>query len=295
MGESAMPRYPLVLVPGLLGFVRVAGLSYWGGIDARLRWLGAAVYPLRLSALHDNEMLGEQLLARIPALLAASGATRVNLIGHSQGGLAARYAAAKRPDWIASVTAVASPNHGSELADLLRRRLRPGGRYERLLVWFFTGLARSLERLESVAARRRLPVDGLASLSALSSAGMAAFNARYPQGLPRYPGGEGDPRVDGVHYFSWCGILQPQIEQGLRRLDPGHCLCRGLSRLFVREAGQNDGMVGRFSSHLGKVIRSDYPFDHLDIVDQRPGRIALDTDPVELFVEHARRLAALGL
>lgn len=293
MGESARPRYPILLVPGLLGFVRVAGFSYWGGIDVALQRQGATVYPVRLSALHDNEALGEQLLVRIAGILAASGASRVNLIGHSQGGLAARYAAARCPAWVASVTAVASPNRGSEVADLLHHRLQPDGRRERLLAGAFEGVARIMERLEGIGPR--LPLDGPASLLALSSEGMAAFNARYPQGLPERWGGEGAEEVDGVRYYSWSGILQPQIERGLRRLDPGHLLCRRLARLFRHEAGQNDGMVGRFSSHLGKVIGSDYPFDHLDIVNQRLGPVGLGADPVGLFVEHARRLAEAGL
>lgn len=295
MGESVKPRYPIVLVPGLLGFVRVAGYSYWAGIDKALQQRGAAVYPVRLSALHDNEALGEQLLARIPVILAASGASRVNLIGHSQGGLAARYAAARRPDWIASVSAVASPNQGSEVADRLRHRLRPNGPGERLLAGAFEGVARLMERLESAEAPLPLPLDGQASLQALSSEGMAEFNARYPQGLPERWGGEGDEEVDGVRYYSWCGILQPQTDGGGNRFDPSHLLCRRLAQLFVRESGQNDGMVGRFSSHLGKVIRSDYPFDHLDIVNQSLGRVGQGSDPVGVFLEHAGRLAEAGL
>ena len=59
----------------------------------------------------------DALLARIDEILRETGAQKVNLFGHSQGSLTARYAAAKRPDLVASVTSVAGPNHGSELAD----------------------------------------------------------------------------------------------------------------------------------------------------------------------------------
>jgi len=293
MIDTLETRYPIILVHGLLGFVRLPSHAYWSGIDDALRGHGGRVYPVRLSGMHDNEALGEQLLARIPAILAASGASRVNLLGHSQGGLSARYAAARRPEWVASVTTVATPNQGSEVADLLRFRLPPNGRSERLMARGFEGLARLMERLEQAEQGLRLPLDGPASLLALTSEGMAAFNARYPQGVPERWGGEGAAEVDGVRYYSWGGV-SPAPGAGLAGFDPGHVLCRQLTRCFVREAGQNDGLVGRFSSHLGQVIRSDYPFDHLDIINRCRGR-ALGDDPLGAFLEHAARLRDAGL
>lgn len=294
MGTGCRTRYPIVLVHGLLGFVRLPGHSYWNGIDMALRWQGAEVYPVRLSGVHDNEALGAQLLERIAAIRTASGARRVNLLGHSQGGLSARYAAALRPDWVASVTTVATPNQGSEVADRLRDLLPPSGRRERLLVRGFEGLARLMERLECAERGLCLPLDGAASLLALTSEGMAGFNARYPQGLPERWGGEGAGEVDGVRYYSWSGILQTRIDAA-PGLDPGHVLCHQLARCFAREAGQNDGLVGRFSSHLGRVIRSDYPFDHLDVVNRCWGRRVGAVRPLGVFLEHLVRLAEAGL
>ncbi|GAB3378621.1 esterase/lipase family protein [Azotobacter armeniacus] len=294
MGEGCRTRYPIVLVHGLLGFVRLPGHSYWNGIDVALRREGVTVYPVRLSGVHDNEALGAQLLERIPAILAASGAPRVNLLGHSQGGLSARYAAALRPEWVASVTTVATPNHGSEVADRLRGQLPPSGRCERLLARGFEGLARLMERLECAEPGLCLPLDGSASLLALTSEGMAGFNARYPQGLPRHWGGEGAEEVDGVRYYSWSGTLQTRGD-AVMNFEPRHVLCRQLARCFVREAGQNDGLVGRFSSHLGRVIRSDYPFDHLDIINRCWGRREGEAKPVGVYLEHLSRLAEAGL
>lgn len=294
MGKALETRYPILLVHGLLGFVRLPGHSYWNGIDVALRRQGAAVYPVRLSGVHDNEALGEQLLERIAAIRAASGARRVNLLGHSQGGLSARYAAARRPDWVASVTTVATPNQGSEVADRLRHRVPTSGRSERLLARGFEGLARLMERLECTEPGLCLPLDGPASLLALTSEGMAGFNARYPQGLPARWGGEGAAEVDGVRYYSWSGTLQTR-DDAVLGFDPGHVLCRQLARCFVREAGQNDGLVGRFSSHLGKVIRSDYPFDHLDVINRCGGRREGEGKPLGVYLEHLARLAEAGL
>ena len=117
MSQGSATRYPLVLVPGMLGFIRLVLYPYWYGIVSALRQGGAIVFAVQVSPLHSSEVRGEQLLVRIEEILRETGAGKVNLIGHSQGSLTARYAAAKRPDLVASVTSVAGPNHGSELAD----------------------------------------------------------------------------------------------------------------------------------------------------------------------------------
>jgi triacylglycerol lipase len=54
-------------------------------------------------------------------------------------------------------------------------------------------------------------------------------------------------------------------------------------------------MVGRYSSHLGKVIRSDYSLDHLSSLGHTasPGRKGID--PAALYVQHAERLRNAGL
>lgn len=113
MSQRCATRYPLVLVPGMLGFIRLVLYPYWYGIVSALRRGGAVVVAVKVSPLHSSEVRGEQLLAVIDDILRQTGAQKVNLIGHSQGSLTARYAAAQRPDLVASVTSVAGPNHGS--------------------------------------------------------------------------------------------------------------------------------------------------------------------------------------
>lgn len=90
--------------------------------------------------------------------------------------------------------------------------------------------------------------------------------------------------------------MQPNtLKEGLNALDPLNVFCRALSAYFVTEAEQNDGLVGRFSSHLGTVIRSDYALDHLDTIGQPTGRLRTGVDPIELYVQHAKRLRDAGL
>jgi len=282
-------------VPGLLGFISLIGFHYWFGIVAALRRSGARVIPVLVSPIHSTEVRGEQLLRRIEQILRETGADKVNLIGHSQGALTARYAASLRPDQIASVTSVAGPNQGSELADHLQQSMPRGGWREGLLNLFMRWLGLLWSWLEVGYRGPRLPIDPRAAQDSLTSEGVAAFNRRHPQGLPEQWGGEGAEEVNGVRYYSWSGTLQPVTGRGRNRFDLTFYSCRFYARRFVREREHNDGLVGRFSSHLGKVIRSDYPLDHFDIVNQSRGNVPPGSDPVALFVEHARRLAAAGL
>jgi len=289
-------RYPLVLVPGMLGFARLLGYPYWYGIESRLRTLGVQVFAVQVAPLNTSEVRGEQLLARIARVLHETGADKVNLLGHSQGALAARYAAALRPEWVASVTSVAGPNHGSELADYFCRRA-PSGSWQ---AWLLNLLMRSTTRwlgwLESTDRVSIQPMDMRACGESLSTEGVALFNAKYPQGLPSVWGGEGAEEVGGVRYYSWSGTLQPGItDHGGNRFDPSNRFCRLFAKTFTREVGQSDGMVGRYSSHLGKVIGDQYPLDHFDCINHHFGQVGIGAQPVRLYIEHVQRLQNAGL
>ncbi|HCS42733.1 MAG TPA: alpha/beta hydrolase [Pseudomonas sp.] len=293
MQRNATTLYPILLVHGLFGFDRIGPFELFHDIKQALRNVGVRVFVPHLSATHSNEVRGDQLLAQIERVLEGTGAHKVNLIGHSQGALAARYAAAIAPEAVASVTSVSGPNHGSELADFLRKALTPGRLPEQVAETVATLF---IDFLSLLSSDRQLPKNAIAALNALTTEGVGAFNDKYPQGLPEKWGGMGRERVNGVRYYSWSGTLQGSIlEQGLNALDPLHGFCRAFSRYFTTEANQNDGMVGRYSSHLGTVIRSDYPLDHLDSISQMAGQIRKGIDPVDLYVEHAERLKKAGL
>jgi len=79
-------KYPIVLVHGLFGFDKLGPVEYFYGIPAALRSGGAQVYVTTVSAANSTEVRGEQLLSQVRQILAATGAAKVNLIGHSHGG-----------------------------------------------------------------------------------------------------------------------------------------------------------------------------------------------------------------
>ncbi|CRL49102.1 triacylglycerol lipase [Pseudomonas sp. P154a] len=296
MSQGSATRFPLVLVPGMLGFIRLVLYPYWYGIVAALRQGGATVFAVQVSPLNSSEVRGEQLLARIEEILRETGAEKVNLFGHSQGSLTARYAAAKRPDLVASVTSVAGPNHGSELADYLHKHYPHDSAKGRLLTFLLRMIAALMSLLETGYRGPKLPVDIHASHHSLTTEGVALFNQRYPQGLPETWGGHGPEEVNGVRYYSWSGKLQPGVtDRGRNLLDGTHRSCRLFAKTFVNEAGHCDGMVGRYSSHLGTVIGDEYPLDHFDIVNQSLGWVGKGAEPIRLFVEHAARLKEAGV
>ncbi|WLI15114.1 triacylglycerol lipase [Pseudomonas sp. FP603] len=293
MLRNATTQYPILLAHGLFGFDRIGNLELFHDVKLALRSAGARVFIPHLSATHSNETRGEQLLAQIDRVLQGTGASKVNLIGHSQGALAARYAGALAPEAVASVTSVSGPNHGSELADFLRKALTPGRLPEHVAGAVATLFA---DFLSLLSGNRHLPQNAIAALNALTTEGVGAFNDKYPQGLPKTWGGKGRELVDGVRYYSWSGTLQGSIlDEGLEALNPLHGFLRAFSHYFTTEAEQNDGMVGRFSSHLGKVIRSDYQLDHLDSLGQTTGQVRRGIDPITLYVKHAERLKNAGL
>jgi triacylglycerol lipase len=296
MTQEQATRYPIVLVPGLLGFVKLVVYPYWFGIVPALRRGGAAVIPVMVSAVNSTEIRGEQLLARIEEILRETGAAKVNLIGHSQGALTIRYVAGVRPDLVASVTSVAGPNHGSELADYLEEHFPQSTVRGRLVNAAIRLTTLVLAFFDTGYRGTRLPTDVDAAHHSLTTRGVARFNKLFPQGLPETWGGHGVELVNGVRYYSWSGTLQPgRTDRGMNLLDTTNLSCRLFARTFQKERGQSDGMVGRFSSHLGTVIGDDFPLDHFDIVNQHLGLVGKGANPVGLFLEHAARLKAAGL
>ncbi|RON91538.1 esterase/lipase family protein [Pseudomonas fluorescens] len=289
MQRNATTRYPILLVHGLFGFDRIGRFELFHDVKQALREAGGQVFVPQLSAAHDNEVRGQQLLSQIERVLQGTGAGKVNLIGHSQGALACRYAAALAPEQVASVTSVSGPNHGSELADALRRALIPGSLPEQVAEQLASRFA---DLLSLLSGQHAMPQKAVSALNALTTTSVGQFNRKYPQGLPATWGGQGAERVNGVHYYSWSGTLQDDL---LQTLDPVHAVCRALADHFVIEAGQNDGFVGRYSSHLGRVIRSDYPLNHLASLRGPDGLRKPGLDSIGLYVEHAMRLQATQL
>lgn len=279
-------KYPIVLVHGLFGFDNLGPVDYWYGIPSALRADGAKVYVVQVSAANSTEVRGEQLLTQVKQVLAATGAAKVNLIGHSHGGPTTRYVASVRPDLVASVTSVGGVNKGSAVADLLLGVAPPGSLSNKVIVSATNGLAAVISVLSGGSG---LPQNALAAAKSLSTAGSLKFNQAHPEGVPTSACGEGAYSARGVAYYSWSGA-KPYTNV-FDVADPALALTS-----LAFGGAKNDGLVGSCSSHLGKVIRDDYAINHLDEVNQTIGLVNLfETNPVTLYRQQANRLKNAGL
>ena len=182
-GSSSKPlqnSYPIVLSHGLFGWGDsepqgiINILYYFGGLDDYLRSQGATVYAPAKTAAQTNEIKGAELKAKILTWMAANGYSKVNIIGHSQGGLDARHMVSNlgMAGTVGVLTTVASPHQGSPLADILQAVVPS---------WMQPFIASVVNAIVQLAMGGNLnEQDSLASLTSMSTAGMAAFNANTP-------------------------------------------------------------------------------------------------------------------
>ena len=279
-------KYPVVLVHGLFGFDSILGVyDYWYGIGDALKSGGATVYTASVSASNSSEVRGEQLIRDLDRLRAITGKQKFNLMGHSHGGPTIRYVASVRPDLVASATLIGAPNTGSPVADGVSNTLPSGSPLRALVAGFVDAFSAFIGALSGNLD----PQNSLAALGSLSTNGAASFNSRHPQGKPTTSCGSGAAQVNGVRYYSMGGtsVLTNIFDIS----DP----LLGAGGLFFGFSA-NDGLVGRCSSHWGTVLRDDYPWNHLDEVNQFLGlRGLFASDPRSVYRAHANRLQNLGL
>ncbi|MGB0897814.1 MAG: esterase/lipase family protein [Psychrobium sp.] len=302
---SGKTKYPIVLVHGLSGFDK-ALVDYFYGVKGALASVGATqVYTPQITGYENSEVRGEELLSYLEELSAVTGVTKFNLIGHSQGGLDARYVASVRPDLVASVTSIGSPHFGSGTADFIKDSPLEG-----TTLAIGNAIGTFLAALTGDTSQQS---NAMGSLQALNSTDAAIFNAKYPEGLRQgacqntptrnigswwwpnwvkdYSVNDGDHKVNGVAYYSWSGIYNPIFDSNVLDVADG---LLAVTSLTIND--KNDGLVGRCSSHLGRVIRDDYTMNHADEINGLLGLRGLwSTKPLPLYKSHAQRLKEAGL
>ncbi|AOJ07960.1 triacylglycerol lipase [Burkholderia mayonis] len=318
--DYAATRYPIILVHGLTGTDDYFGiLPYWYGMQSDLQQHGATVFIADLSGFQSDigpNGRGEQLLAYVKQVLAVTGAQKVNLIGHSQGGLSSRYVAAVAPDLVASVTTIATPHRGSQFADFVLGALKldPTG----LATPIFGELLNIFGILTSHTHNTNQ--DAIAALNALSTPYATQFDDQFPSaglGAPGAcaPGAPSETVAGNVHLlYSWSGsAYQPITVFGLTTgavdkstipvvdpanvLDPSTLVFLTAGNIMaLKQAGPNDGFTSTCSSLYGTVISTDYKWNHFDEINQLLGiRGAYAADPVAVLRTHANRLKMQGV
>lgn len=116
-------RDPVIIVAGTLAGQTLASI-YYEPLAARLRADGYQVWIFGLpgSGLGDIGAISQDLATKVGAVRAATGAARVDLIGHSQGGLVIRHFLKYRggANVVDSAVSLGAPHYGAAVANLLR-------------------------------------------------------------------------------------------------------------------------------------------------------------------------------
>lgn len=117
-------KYPVLLVHGVF-FRDYKFPNYWGRIPKELELNGAEVYFGNQQSAASVEDSGKELVSRIKEIVKACGCQKVNVIGHSKGGLDIR-CAVNQSDigrYIASITTINTPHRGCEFAQYLLEKI----------------------------------------------------------------------------------------------------------------------------------------------------------------------------
>nr|WP_243393392.1 acetyltransferase [Leptospira perolatii] len=198
-GSVPKTKYPVVFAHGLSGFDNLLGFFYFGddygvfvgdpcdeflevscngNIDSKQQALAASVTPFQ-----SSEARGTQLANQVENYMATTGAYKVNLIGHSQGGIDARKAAKvlyqrKGRQVVHVLISVSSPHRGSPTAKYILD-LGPG----------VTSVVDALAKLfgdsiygsgnDGYAAAKQLVYNDYSSADGVTT-GMKVFNQNYP-------------------------------------------------------------------------------------------------------------------
>lgn len=283
----AKTKYPLVFVHGMSGFSRLGsdqiGLDYWYQILPDLARNGSNAWATRVSPFNSTEVRGEQLLQQVQEIIAITGQPKVNLIGHSHGGPTMRYVGGIIPNQVASMTAIASPNKGSPVADFILKA--EGTPLQAPLVTALNLLSAGIVWAQN-QDQKTLPSDSLAGGKSLTTSGSRTFTQRFPLGVPNGCS-DGPSQAQGIYLYSFMG------NRKLTNIfDPDSAML--LTGALINE--DSDGLVPVCSGKFGKTIRSDYAWNHFDEVNQVLGlRGLFSQDPVQVYREHANRLKLQGL
>ncbi len=294
------PPYPIVLAHGFFGFERFAGadfLTYFYEVKDELAAHGEReVFTPSVDPFNDSLTRSARLLMQLEAIQRQTGAAKLNLVAHSQGGLDARILAHQRPDLIASVFTVSTPHHGTPVSDLVAGGLsNPGARavVDSLVTLIASPLWSETTSDSSITA----------ALGQFETSTMSAFNARWTD-------------APGVQYFSVAGrsalmLAEDECEASRsdrptfvsdfdRTRDPLTSLLSTTGLVISPNAFNpvpHDGLVPVTSAKWGTFLGC-VPADHLDEIGQiggLPPGLGNDWRHKPFYVDVVKYLRARGL
>jgi triacylglycerol lipase len=237
------PKYPIVLVHGIIAHDRPSVMKYWGKIPETLRKTGVGVFFGNTDSWGDIKSNAKLLKATIDNVLDETKSEKVNIIAHSKGGLDSRYFIWKYNygDKIASLTTISTPHHGAELSDLIYRQ----------------------RFIHSRIAKRALKLFG--KLYGDKNPALFRLNYQLTTKYMKIFNGEVLPD-DRVYYQSIYSVMKNAFDDLLFFHTYGY---------IKRVCGDNDGFVSECSAKWGNnIIKIEGGISHAEILDYNMRRIS---------------------
>ncbi len=259
MTDPIQLQYPIVLVHGLGARSAYGPFEYFYGLPKLLREARNTLFIANLTAWHTIEHRGKQLKSQIENSIPDG---KFNLVGHSMGGLDARYLTSQLGfgDRVASVTTIGTPNRGTVVGDLAMGLLPNTA---------FSTADRLLKILDSSSG---------ASSGALKQITRTFCNGEFSSAAADVP---------GVAYFSaTSAISRPAMKNSLPIFWLPH-------KILHSYEGDNDGFVSVESATWGNHICT-YAGDHYSQIGQFLGR-SRGMDYIKFYTEIFSRLKNEGM
>jgi triacylglycerol lipase len=284
--EEAQTKYPIVLIHGLYGYsgnVSIFG-SYWGNIPDILQNNGAIVYIADVSQADAIEVRGTQLYQQ----LLDWGHDKYNLIGHSLGGLDARYVLENYPDVVASVSTISTPHRGSKVADVISKVV-----INHMVVKTTSLVVGNVVGYMIGAMSGSFHTQNfLKALDSVTTETLMRFNARYTVGMGKNDCDSGAHHYSGRRLYSWGSYGVTPVSY-----------YDFVSKVFVitsyafNDNEANDGLVSVCSMKFGEWLGAPLVGHHLTPVG---GVIFPITNlhyewALQMILAHAQRLKREGL
>ncbi|MCR5188920.1 MAG: hypothetical protein K6C97_08290 [Treponema sp.] len=117
-------KYPILMVHGVF-FRDFRYFNYWGRIPAELKKNGAVIYYGDQQSAESVVTSGKTIARKIKEICEKEGCEKVNIIGHSKGGLDSRWAISMEgmAPYVASLTTINSPHRGCLFAEYLLSKI----------------------------------------------------------------------------------------------------------------------------------------------------------------------------
>ncbi|MDO5714666.1 MAG: hypothetical protein Q4Q07_09565 [Tissierellia bacterium] len=254
---NQVPKYPFLLIHGA-GYENEFPLPYWGRIPKTLEDFGCTVYLCETGPWDSMVNNGEKVANEVKRMVDKIPCEKVNLIGHSRGGLEARVSTHMgAASYISSITTICAPHYGCdyipELVDSFKFRL-----YNRIVDSFWTHI-------------RKTRTDAKKGIMEMTPEAMIRFNEKYTD-------------IPGIYYQSYGALIEEYRGDWPRYI---------LYRILADTGENNDGLVSPESANWGEYKETLRHCSHQYLADT----FQLDDGGVnvpEFYLEIVKDLAQRG-